>query len=375
MKVILTGGVTGGHIYPALAIGDKFLEKQPDCEVLFIGSELGLESRIVPKHGFPLRTVTAREMYRNNPLKLAGTLSAIEKGKREAYKIMKEFRPDVVVSTGSFVSVPVVLAAHKYGAKIFIHEQNAFPGLANRTMLRYADRLFLGFRTAAEHFGEADKLIYSGNPVRSDFSEPDRSAAREKLGIPPEDFMIFVFGGSLGAEAINDIGIAVIEKYGNADGVSVMFGTGNRYNDDVTRKMRSKGMGAYSNVRISSYVDDMPSVLAASDVIIARSGALSVAEITMTGRAAIFIPSPNVTGDHQYYNAKEIADRGGAVIVHEDEGADCRVVNIIGEMMNDPELVAEMERCSHECAPLCASDIVYDNIMKVLGGADVGQSC
>ena len=368
MRIILTGGITGGHIYPALAIGDKFREMEPDTEILFVGSGGGLENDIVPKHGYEIRTVTTRSLDRSNLLKIADTLIGTEKGRFEATRIIKQFKPDVVISTGSFVSVPVVLAAHHCGVKIYIHEQNAFPGVANRSMFRYAERMFLGFESAAQYFRDSSRVVYSGNPVRKDFTSVDRAEARKALGLPEEGMVLLIFGGSLGASAINEIGLEVVRKYVGQEGVSVVIGTGKRFYEKVTAAFTEQGLTGFDNVTLLPYIQDMPSAFAASDVVIARSGALSVAEITMSGRAAIFIPSPNVTADHQYYNAKAIADKGGAAIVHEDEETPRKVLSILSEMMQDPEIIRTMETASASCAPVSATDIIYNTIKATYGG-------
>ena len=187
MRIILTGGITGGHIYPALAIGDKFKEMNPECEILYIGNERGMENEIVPKHGFPLEIVPSKAVDRSNIFKMAETLAVTGRGKSQTYRIMKKFRPDIVISTGSYVSVPVVLAAHKYGAKVFIHEQNAYPGMANRFLSQYAEKVFLGFEDAGKFFKQNRKLQYSGNPVRKDFYGKDKKESRKLLGIPEDD--------------------------------------------------------------------------------------------------------------------------------------------------------------------------------------------
>lgn len=364
MRIILTGGITGGHIYPALAIGDKFREKYPDCEILYVGNEHGMEKDIVPAHGFDLKLVKSRSVDRTNVLKLAETLWVTEYGKSQTYRIMKKFKPDIIVSTGSYVSVPVVLAAHKYGAKVFIHEQNAYPGMANKYLAKYADTVFLGFRDAGRYFKNRKKLMYSGNPVRKEFYGRDRSEARKALGIPENDFVIMVFGGSQGAEALNDAAEALIRKYGDRPETTIIFGTGKRYYDQVRREMELQGMKSRENVRVIPYITDMANALAAADVAISRSGALSVAEITMSGCPAIFIPSPNVTGDHQYYNAKAVVDCGGAIIVREDADTPDRVVNVLKELFSDPDLVSTMSEKSLACAPVNATDIIYKRIME-----------
>lgn len=364
MKIVLTGGCTGGHIYPALAIGDKFKEKQEDVEILYVAHPYGLETSIVPKAGYELKLVTAEWFDRSNPVRLAKTLLNTAKGRREAYKVMKEFKPDVVVSTGSFVSVPVVLAGKKYGASIYIQEQNAFPGLSNKLLSKYARNIFLGFEAGREQFKEKEKLIYSGNPVRAEFYNRDKAADRAALGIPEDDIVIMAFGGSLGSTTINAIGKEIIRKYGGKKGVSFIFGMGKGYYDSTYAELKEEGLADFDNVSMSAYIDGMPRTISASDIVISRSGALSVAEITMCGRASIFVPSPNVTADHQYFNAKAVADNGGAFIVRESETTTSEVMCKLEELIENPERIEEMGKASFALAPTDATEIIYNKIME-----------
>ena len=364
MRIVLTGGCTGGHIYPALAIGDKFKEMQPDCEVIFVAHQYGLETTIVPKAGYDLKIVTADWFERSKPYTVPKTLLNTERGTLQALKIMKEFKPDIVVSTGSFVSVPVVRAGIKYGADIYIQEQNAFPGLSNKLLSKYAKNIFLGFEAGRNQFKEPDKCVYSGNPVRAEFSGRDRIADRKELGIPENDLVIMAFGGSLGSDTINDIGLGLLEKYSGKKGVTIIFGTGRDYYDDVVKAVESKGIKLAGNIHMAPYIDGMPRTLSASDIVISRAGALSVAEITMTGRAAIFVPSPNVTADHQYFNAKAVADVGGALLYRENETTKSNVLSAVEELEREPERIRAMEAASAKIAPTHATDIIYNTIME-----------
>lgn len=367
MKIVLTGGCTGGHIYPALAIGDKFKEKQSDVEILYIAYADGLETEIVPKAGYELECVTAHWIERSNPAAIARTIHRTMKGRREAYALMKKFRPDVVVSTGSFVSVPVVLAGVKYGADVYIQEQNAFPGVSNKLLSKYAKKVFLGFEAGAEQFKYKDKLVYSGNPVRAEFYGRKKLEDRRTKGIPENDFVITVFGGSLGANTINGIGKNIITKYGNRPGVSIIFGVGKNNYEDMTRELEEAGLSGMNNVRMLPYIDDMPRTLSASDVVICRAGALSVAEVTMSGTAAIFIPSPNVTADHQYFNAKAVADIGGAFIVRESETSSEETLEKLDALLCDEGLAKRMGENTLKIAPYDATEIIYNNIMETYG--------
>ncbi len=363
MKIVLTGGCTGGHIYPALAIGDKFRAEDPSCEVIYIAKGEDLERQIIPAHGYELYEVDSTWFERGDPIRLMTTARRTLKGRHDALKIMKKFRPDAVVSTGSFVSVPVVLAALRLGVPVYVHEQNGFPGVSNRIAAAKARKVFLGFESAREYFKRQDNIIYSGNPVRSDFDGRDRSADRKALNIPEDDLVIMVFGGSLGSETTNRIGEAIAREFADKAGHTIIWGTGREYYDEIKKRLDAEGF-APDNVRISAYIGDMPAQLSACDLIISRSGALSTAETTMAGRAAIFIPSPNVTADHQYYNAKAVADAGGAFIVREEENVTDKVLTIVRELDTDRDEIQRMSEASRTVAPTEATDIIYRTVME-----------
>jgi UDP-N-acetylglucosamine--N-acetylmuramyl-(pentapeptide) pyrophosphoryl-undecaprenol N-acetylglucosamine transferase len=266
-----------------------------------------------------------------------------------------------VISTGSFVSVPVVLAAKKLGVPVYIHEQNGYPGVSNKMAAGFAKNVFLGFESAREHFKSKANIVYSGNPVRPDFAGRDREADRDELGILQNDLVIMVFGGSLGSATTNEIGEAVARKYAGKDGYTVIWGTGKDYYDDISTRLAEEGF-APSNVRISAYISDMPRMLSAADISISRSGALSTAETTMAGRAAIFVPSPNVTADHQYYNAKAVADAGGAIIVREDDNTVVNVLDALADLDNNRDKISRMAESSRAIAPVDATDIIYRTV-------------
>ncbi|MBK5253459.1 MAG: undecaprenyldiphospho-muramoylpentapeptide beta-N-acetylglucosaminyltransferase [Peptostreptococcaceae bacterium] len=361
MKVILTGGGTGGHIYPAIAIGNKIKEKMPNAEFLYLGFERGLEATIVPNNGYDIKFVKSRWVVRGSIIGLIKTGYVVMQGKRESLKIMKEFKPDIVIGTGGYVSFPVILAGHKYGSKIYIHEQNAYPGMANQKLSKYVDKIFLGFDAARKYFSNImdEKIIYSGNPVRETFYGITKESARETLNIAKDDFVIFSFGGSQGAKAINETMIEIIKKFGEMDKIKLIFGTGAMYYDGIVEKFEET-----DKVTIKDYIEDMPNYLGASDLIIGRAGALSLAEITICGRASILIPSPNVTGNHQYFNAKSVADKGGAIIVNEDENMIDNVISIIGDLIEDKDKLDKMEKGSINAAMPSATDIIFKEIFS-----------
>ncbi len=366
MRVIVTGGGTGGHIYPALAIADKFKEADRDTEILYVGSEEGIEKDVVPKTGYRLELVDARWLDKSNPWQLIKTGVKVMKGIHEAKQIMRKFKPDVVIGTGGYVCFPVILAGKSYGAKTFLHEQNAFPGLANKALERYVNKLFLGFADAASYFKEPEKAIETGNPVRKSFFSLSKEEARARLGFSESEFVVFSFGGSLGAEKINEVAFDLMQLINGHENMRMIFGTGKWYYDSILKKMQEKGITPKGNILIKDYIDDMENYLAASDLVISRAGALSVAETTVCGKACILIPSPNVSGNHQYYNAKSIADRGGAVLIEEKELSSERLITEVMRLKNDPGELERMGRAGRACAPLRALDIIYDEVKKSL---------
>lgn len=364
MRVIVTGGGSGGHIYPAIAIADKIKEKHPEGEILYVGNEIGLEKDIVPGTGYPLELVSAKWLDRKSPLKLLETGLTTGKGVLQALKIMRKFKPDVVIGTGGFVCVPVVFAGHLYGAKCYLHEQNAYPGVANRVLEKFVDKVFLGFPDAADYFKEPKKHVYVGNPVRERFYNVDRDAARRRLGIPAEDFVVFSFGGSQGAEKINEVGFDLMEAVNGHHGVTYIFGTGSQYYDEILEKAKAKGVDLQPNVMVKSYINDIQYYLSAADLIISRAGALSVAESTVCGRALLLIPSPNVTGNHQYYNAKSVADQGGAILLEEKELTSEKLIAEVMRLKNHPKMLEEMSIASRNCAPMDACEMIYTEIRE-----------
>ena len=363
MKVIMTGGGTGGHIYPAIAIADKIKERYEDAEILFVGTEKGLETKLVPENGYPIEFITVAGFNRKNPLKNIEVMRKLHQGNKQAKKLMKDFQPDVVIGTGGYVCGPVVRAASKAGIKAYTHEQNAFPGMTNKLLESHVEKVFLGFREAGKYFKKPEKHVVAGNPVRKAFFEADMKTSREKLGFAEDDFVLLVFGGSQGAGRINKAMIKVIEALNGVKGVHVCMATGTRYYDAILQELK-EAMGAEpaENIHVLEYISNMDEYLSAADLVVSRSGALTVAEVTVCGKAAIFIPFPHATGNHQYYNAKAVADNGGAVIIEEADLTDEALVAEILKLKNDPEMVRMMGAKSKECAPVDAADIVCNNL-------------
>lgn len=364
MKVIVTGGGTGGHIYPALAIADKFKEIDSNSEILYVGNVEGIEQEVVPNSGYDLKLVTARWFDKKTPVEFAKTAAAVSKGIMESKKIIKEFKPDVIIGTGGFVCVPMLLAGRMMKCPTYIHEQNAYPGLANRFLEKTVNNIFLGFPDARQFFKEPEKLIDAGNPVRKSFFTTTKSEAREKLGIPQDDFVVFTFGGSIGAMKINEIAFELMEIFNGHQGVSMIIGTGKWMHKRAQEMLEKKNIEVKENIRVQSYINNMDLHLLACDLVICRSGALSVAETTVCGKAAIFLPYPEATGNHQYYNAKAVADKGGALLIEEKDLVVEDVVKEVLALKNNPEKLKEMSSASRACAPDKALDIICGTIIE-----------
>ena len=364
MRIIVTGGGTGGHIYPALAIADKFKEIDPDTQILYVGNDVGIEKDIVPKSGYELKLVSARGFDKKDPVSLIKTGLAVSKGVAQSIKIVKDFKPDVIIGTGGFVCVPMLMAGKMKKCRTYLHEQNAFPGLANRSLEKSVNNIFLGFPDARKFFKQPEKLIDAGNPVRKSFFTTTKHEAREKLGIPKDDFVVFTFGGSIGSMKINEIAFELAEIFNGHEGVSMIIGTGKWMHKEATELLNQKGLEVKENIRVKDYIDNMDLHLLACDLVICRSGALSVAETTVCGKAAIFVPFPQATGNHQYYNAKSVADRGGALLIEEKDLVLEDVVKEVLSLKNNPEKLNEMSKASRECAPDKALEIICGKILE-----------
>ena len=364
MRVIMTGGGTGGHIYPAIAIADKIMERTNDSEILFVGTERGMESRLVPENGYEIRYITVSGLNRKNPVKNIKVLRDYRKGKAQARAIIEEFKPDVVIGTGGYVSGPVVRTAAAMGVRCFLQEQNAVAGVANRMLERYVEKIFLGFEEGGKSFKRKDKLVVSGNPVRSDFFAADPAAAREKLGIDPDNFVVLCFGGSLGAGRINKAMMEVIREYNGKEGIEVFFATGKSYYTPVMTELQDMGEDLQDNIHVLEYINNMQDVLAACDLVISRSGALTVSEIALCGKPSILIPSPNVTGDHQTFNARAISDKGGAILLEEKKLEEGVLLEEIEQLRSNPAFMEGMAEQARRCAPLDATDIIFYSITE-----------
>ncbi|MBE7021643.1 MAG: undecaprenyldiphospho-muramoylpentapeptide beta-N-acetylglucosaminyltransferase [Ruminococcaceae bacterium] len=337
MKVLLSGGGTAGHVNPALAAADH-LKRTKHAEILFIGTERGMESRLVPEAGFPISYIEVSGLIRRLTLKNFAVLAQCITAYKRAKKMIKEFQPDVVIATGGYVCAPVVFAAHSLKIPVVIHEQNVIPGVTVKLAAAQADKICISFPETKSHLkpGYEEKCVLTGNPIRKSLFQIDREEARAQLGLDNRPFVV-AFGGSLGADRLN---AAVTELLNTTDTSSfqLLLGTGQRYYEQVNQQVKNQG----TNIRIEPYINRMDLVLAAADVVIGRAGALTVSELSALGKPAILIPSPNVAHDHQTYNAKSLEKAGAALVIPEAELCGSRLEKALRDIIAHPEQQARM---------------------------------
>jgi len=319
MKVIISGGGTGGHVFPAIAIADALKAKHPDIDILFVGAQGKLEMEKVPKAGYPIeglwisgfhRKLTARNLL--FPLKLVSSLA-------KAYRILQSFQPDVAVGVGGYASGATLEVASRLGIPTLIQEQNSYAGVTNKLLAKKANTICVAY-DGMDKFFPKEKIVWTGNPVRQDI--PNRTASREEIcqhfGLEPDKKTLFLFGGSLGARTINEAIAAQAELLEKQTDVQVLWQAGKLYIDEFAEKAAAK----LPNVHILEFVDRMDLAYAVADVIVGRAGALTISELSIVGKPAILVPSPNVAEDHQTMNAMALVEKDAAILVKDSAASE-----------------------------------------------------
>ncbi|MBO7743882.1 undecaprenyldiphospho-muramoylpentapeptide beta-N-acetylglucosaminyltransferase [Paenibacillus sp. MWE-103] len=342
MRIVLSGGGTGGHIYPALAIGKQVMEEAPDSSLLYIGSPNGLESRIVPAQGIAFEPVEITGFKRKLSYENVRTVMRFLKGVARSKQLLRAFKPDAVVGTGGYVCGPVLYAAAKLGIPTLIHEQNAIAGLTNRFLSRYADTVAVSFPEAEGQFRRASRTLYTGNPCATNVARADKEQGFALLGIPPGSRIALLVGGSRGAKAINDVMVDMVPLLGRLPDVHFVFVTGESYYEGTKSRIEAAATKPTDKLQVLPYLHRMPEVLAASRLVVGRSGASSLAELTALGVPSILIPSPNVTNNHQEANARSLAEAGAAEMILERDLNGAVLFERIGRIMNNPFVHEEM---------------------------------
>lgn len=369
MRVLMTGGGTGGHVNPALAIAATIKKNIPDAEIAFVGTPKGMENKLVGKEGYKMYHVDIQGIRRSlSPSNIKTAWLALVSPIR-AKKIVKEFKPDVVIGTGGYVCWPILVAASRMGVRTAIHESNAVPGVATKRLESYCDKIFLNFKDTADHLKHKEKLIHVGNPLRASFDVYDRDRARDELGIDEGTEKIIVsYGGSLGAHAINATMLEYMDKYAKYHPeIRVIHAAGSREYESIKAEFEARGLDKYPHLELLEYIYNMPVVMSAADLVISRAGAMTVSELSLKGKNCILVPSPNVTNNHQYKNAKVLADANAAILIKESEYDADRMNQEIEMLFADPARCKKMSEDIRAFALSDANKRIYDEIIALVG--------
>ncbi len=368
-RILIATGGTGGHINPALGTAGYIKEKNPSAEIVFVGTADKMEARLVPQAGYELRTIEISGFWRSfSPEAIKhniGTLSKLLKSSSQAKKIIKDFKPDLVIGFGGYVSGPVLRMAAKMGIPTAIHEQNAFPGVTNKALAGKVDRVMLTAVQAEKHINSKNPCVLTGLPIRGDLLKGDRDFARAELGITDKP-LILSMGGSLGAKPVNDAVMGLIlNKYKDNDCV-FLHATGKNAEQFKT-ELEEKGVDLKSNphVRIVEYID-IPKCLPAADLVIGRSGASTLSELQALGKPSILIPSPYVTENHQFHNAMALVDNGAAEILEEKDLTPESLTERVNSLLGERSRLEKIGRCAKDMAVLDATQRIYDTLCEIV---------
>ncbi len=356
VRVLFSGGGTGGHVYPAIAIARAVQRQHPNCMIRFAGTKTHMEWRAVPAAGYPITPITARGLQRKQLVNNLGIPFAVARGLFESWRLIRQFDPQVVVGTGGYVSAPVLWMASRMGRPTVIQEQNAFPGKTNRALASRAESIHIAFAEAAQRLPEG-KCSLSGNPTRPELLTATREAGRRLFNIPADRVVLLVFGGSGGSAALNKTMAANATTLLQDPSLHIIWQTGKRYYEEYRDAVPD-----HDRLLVLEYLDRMPLTLAAADFAVCRSGAVTCSELEVTGTPAILVPSPNVAGDHQTWNARSIVEDGGAVLLPE-ENLEERFIREVQSLAGDEVGRQRMSRAlTGRARPNAADDIAADVI-------------
>ena len=370
MRVVIAAAGTGGHINPGIAIANKIMEKEPQSKIIFIGTGRGLEKDLVPRAGYELKTVEAyginRKINLDNIKRLCKTIKAVGQAK----KILKEFKPDIVIGTGGYICVSVCMAASQLKIPIILHESNAFPGVAVKVMAKKADEILLGFEEAKERISNARKIVVTGTPTKVNsnrLSDEQKYNLKQEMKLKQDLPVILFFGGSQGAQSINNAILGIIENRLN-EKYQIVWAVGPGNYDEVKEKLRIKNIDIdnIENTKILPYIYNMQEVMEMSDLVVCRSGAMTITEIAMLGKPAIFIPYPFATENHQEYNAKVLEKVGAAKIILDKELNFTKLNNEINNIVKDTETLKTMGESAKRVARADVEENIYKEICRIV---------
>lgn len=376
MKVLLTGGGTAGHVNPALAIAAALTAHDPDTQILFAASALATDKAgdLIPRAGYDLRRIHIRGLRRPiySPVNLRLPFVML-KSRSEAKALIKEFAPDLIVGTGGYACWPVVSVGASLGIPTAVHESNALPGKAIKQVKNKVDKILVNFPETADRLGlspEDDRVVRVGNPIMAGFGETTRAEARKALGIPEDGVYVLSFGGSLGAEYVNEAVLSMWSSLAH-EYPSAYFchAAGKRDYERVKSMAREKGLDQDPRLCLLEYIYDMPLRMAAADLVVSRAGAMSISELALMKKAAILVPSPYVADNHQYKNAMALHHKGAGVCVEEKTLAEGALTLAVKQLLDDPARVARMEQAIfEEFAVPEANETIVKELLALIRG-------
>lgn len=369
MRFLFTCGGTAGHINPAIAVAGRLKELLPESEFLFVGAEGNMEEELVPHEGYPIKLISVYSLHRSiTPREIIHNIAAAYKltvSAAQSKKIMEEFKPNVVIGTGGYVCYPVIRMARKMGIPTLIHESNAVPGLTTKRLEGLADVIMVGFEESRKFYKNPDKVVVTGTPVRDGFLCWDKEMAKRSLGISGP--LVVSFWGSLGARHMNEITADLIKINHEKKAFKHIHATGEEGLSKMRAMLKERGVTdeSESGIDIRPYIFDMPKVMSAADIIICRSGASTLGELTLIGKPAVLVPSPYVTNNHQEKNAAVLAKQGGAVLLKEAQCSGQLLFDTVNDILTTPERLEEMSASMLHLARPEAMDTITETILEL----------
>ena len=359
MRVLISAGGSGGHIYPALSIINKIKEREPNSEFLYIGTHNRMEKDIIPKYGIPFETIEIYGFDRKRITKNFKTIKCFFKSIKKCKKLIKSFNPDVVIGVGGYVTGPVLYSAHKLGYKTFIHEQNSFPGKANNFISNFADKIAVSFSSSIKNFPEY-KTVFTGNPC-SENAIKVIPADKKEFNLSENKKLVLFVMGSLGSSKMNDFLLKTMSLFNNKD-YEILFVTGNSSYDEVIKNKFP------SNVHVVPYIDNMTRIMKKTDIIVSRAGASTLSEIIALGIPSILIPSPYVAENHQFKNAMDLINKNAALMIEEKDLKGDILVRTIDELIDNEEKIKDIKNNLKAMSINDSATKIYDELKKLVDG-------
>ncbi len=363
LKVIVSGGGTGGHIFPAISIANAIKELYPDTEILFVGAEGRMEMQRVPDAGYKIIGLPIQGFNRKNPFKNIAVLFKIWKSQRMAKKIITDFQPDVAVGVGGYASGPLLNQAAKMGVPTLIQEQNSYAGVTNKLLAKKAKRICVAYE-GMERFFPKEKILMTGNPVRQSLTQVQltKEEAKKALGLQPGKKTILVIGGSLGARTVNESILQHLQDIRNASDVQILWQHGKFYAEEI--KAALDKADKLDNLTATAFIKDMDKAYAAADLVISRAGASSISEICLLEKPSILVPSPNVAEDHQTKNAMALSDKGAAILVRDADARE-KLVEVALTTVKDEAKLQSIAANAGKMAFRDSAKVIAQEVWKI----------